>query len=360
MKNNYAIIMAGGIGSRFWPLSTHSRPKQFLDIPGTGETLIQQTFNRFRTLCPVENILVITNEEHKELVKQQLDISEEKILTEPLRKNTAPCIAYGTYKILKENEDALIVVSPADHIISRQTEFEEVIRNCFAFARTNQALITMGIRPDKPETGYGYILADKKSPVTGTDHLFKVKSFTEKPDIRLARKFLKSGDYFWNSGIFIWSARSVLKAFDQYLPDVSAAFKENLQALGTPEETQMIKRIYPGFDAVSIDYGIMEKAGNVYVITAEPGWSDLGTWSSLYAHSACDDDGNAIVRGRAHVFDSKGNLISVTSGKKVLIQGLQDYVVVETEDALLIVRKQDEQKIKDYLGIIEKSTELRK
>jgi len=349
MKDNYAIIMAGGIGSRFWPLSTSTRPKQFLDILGTGETLIQQTFNRFRSVCPVDNILVITNEEHRELVKEQLDIREERILTEPVRKNTAPCIAYGTFKILKENEKATIVVSPADHIIRRREVFDEVISSGLSFARSADSLVTIGIQPDRPETGYGYIRINRQAPVEQFAHFYKVKSFTEKPDLRKARRFLKSGDYFWNSGIFIWSAKSVLKAFDQHLPEVSQAFKCHFSALGTTEEAEVINRIYPAFDAVSIDYGIMEKAGNVYVVTADPGWSDLGTWGSLYDQLSAGAGDNVTVRGRAHTFESSGNLISVTDGKKVLIQGLQDYVVVETEDALLIVRKQDEQNIKKYL-----------
>ena len=352
MKDNYAIIMAGGIGSRFWPLSRPDKPKQFLDILGTGETLLQQTFHRFRELCPVDNIFVVTNNEHKELVQEQLGIKPERILCEPVRRNTAPCIAYGTFKILKENENAVIAVSPADHIIGRQKLFDEVVLSGFAFAQANDALITIGIQPDKPETGYGYIRADRKSPLDDGGNLFKVKSFTEKPDIRRARRFLKSGDYFWNSGIFIWNAGSIVKAFDQFLPDVSSVFRENMSLLGTPQENGFIAEAYPSFKAVSIDYGIMEKAGNVYVITADPGWSDLGTWSSLYSHTLPDNNRNSTVNGRAHTFDSTDNLISVTPGKKVLLQGLHDYIVVETEDALLIVRRQDEQKIKEYLEMI--------
>jgi mannose-1-phosphate guanylyltransferase len=349
MKDKYAIIMAGGIGSRFWPLSTTSKPKQFLDILGTGETLLQQTFNRFKALCPVENIYVVTNLEQSELVLEQLDIKPEKILSEPFRRNTAPCIAYATFRILKENGNAIIAVSPADHIIARQREFEEVMNSGFDFAKFNEVLITIGIKPDNPETGYGYIQIDPKSQISGTGNIFKVKSFTEKPDIKRARKFLKNGNFFWNGGIFIWSAKTICKAFNTYLPGISSSFESSLSILGTEREAEHIHQIYQSFDAVSIDYAILEKAGNVYVITADMDWSDLGTWSSLYSHSKHDHNRNSTVKGTAHTFESAGNLISVTPGKKVLIQGLQDYLVVETEDALLIVRKQDEQKIKKYL-----------
>jgi mannose-1-phosphate guanylyltransferase len=353
MKDNFALIMAGGIGSRFWPLSTNAKPKQFLDILGSGETLLQQTFNRFRSLCPVENIFVITNAEHSDLVAEQLDIAPERILQEPYRKNTAPCIAYGTYKILKENPEAVIAVSPADHIIGKQDVFEEVLHSAYAFAGSRDALITIGLIPDKPETGYGYIQADLQSQVGETGNLYKVRLFHEKPELEQAVRFVESGDFFWNSGVFIWSAGSVIRAFDQFMPEVSAVFKNNLSILGTSQESDFITKVYSTFKAISIDYGIMEKARNVYVITAEMGWSDLGTWSSLYGHSVADEHGNATVRGKAYIFESSGNLVSVTSGKKVLIQGLQDFVVVETEDALLIVRKEDEQNIKKYLERIE-------
>jgi mannose-1-phosphate guanylyltransferase len=349
MKDYYAIIMAGGIGCRFWPLSRRNKPKQFLDILGTGETLLQQTFNRFKALCPEENIYVVTNTEHTRLVAEQLDINPERILSEPFRKNTAPCIAYATFRIMKENKNAVIAVSPADHIIGKQAVFEEVIRTGYAFSRSNEALITIGLIPDKPETGYGYIQADMKSPILGTRNLYKVDLFHEKPDPEQAKKFLKGGDFFWNSGIFIWSAESILKAFNEFLPEISSVFKSNLSLLGTPQEDDFIAQVYPSFKAVSIDYGIMEKARNVIVITADMGWSDLGTWSSLYAHSVSDENRNSTIMGNAHVFESSGNLISVTPGKKVLLQGLHDYIVVETGDALLVVRKQDEQNIKKYL-----------
>jgi mannose-1-phosphate guanylyltransferase len=356
MKDNYAIIMAGGIGSRFWPLSTSTRPKQFLDILGTGETLLQQTFNRFKALCPAENIFVVTSTEHAGLVAEQLDIKPDRILSEPFRKNTVPCIAYATFRIMKENKNAVIAVSPADHIIGKQDVFEEVVSAGYAFAGAEDGLITIGLVPDKPETGYGYIQADMTSAVEGTENLFKVKLFHEKPDLEQAKKFMVSGDFFWNSGIFIWSAASIVKAFDQFMPDVSSVFRENMSVLGTPREEGFITEVYPSFKAVSIDYGVMEKARNVFVITADMGWSDLGTWSSLYAHSPSDENQNSAISGNAFAFESSGNLISVSPGKTVLIQGLQDYIVVETGDAILIIKKQDEQKLKAYLEMIEKNS----
>jgi mannose-1-phosphate guanylyltransferase len=352
VKDNYAIIMAGGIGSRFWPLSRRDKPKQFLDILGTGETLLQQTFNRFKALCPVENIFVVTSTEHTRLVSEQLDIQPERILSEPFRKNTAPCIAYATFRIMKENKNAVIAVSPADHIIGKLAVFEEVVRAGYAFAGAEDALITIGLIPDNPETGYGYIQADIKSTIQGTGNLYKVKLFHEKPNLEKAKKFMESGDFFWNSGIFIWSAESIIKAFNEFLPEISSVFKNNLSLLGSPQEDDFIAQVYPSFKAVSIDYGIMEKAFNVFVITADMGWSDLGTWSSLYAHSVSDENRNSALNGNTFAFESTGNLISVSPGKTVLIQGLHDYVVVETGDAILIIKKQDEQKIKNYLEII--------
>ena len=343
--------MAGGVGSRFWPLSRENKPKQFLDILGSGETLIQQTFNRFKNLCLPENILVVTSDEHKNIVREQLGIAPERILTEPFRKNTAPCIAYGSYKIFKENKNAFITVSPADHIISETSVFEKVINTGFEFASSDNSIVTIGIKPDKPETGFGYIQSEKMSY---KGDIFKVKSFREKPDLPTAEFFLRSGDFFWNSGIFIWSAKTILKAFDDYLPDISAPFRENIKVLGSDTEESFIKSTYSTFRNISIDYGIIEKADNVFVISADMGWSDLGTWSSLYSHSKSDSTSNAIVRGNAHTFDCSNNLISITPGKSVILQGLTDYIVVETDDALLVIKKQDEQNIKNYLEALNK------
>ncbi|MDQ1297365.1 MAG: mannose-phosphate guanylyltransferase [Bacteroidota bacterium] len=356
MDNRYVIIMAGGVGSRFWPLSRHEKPKQFLDILGTGETLIQQTFRRFKSTCPEKNIFVVTSAYHKDLVVEQLGIDPSNVLAEPFRRNTAPCLAYGTFRILKENPDAIITVTPADHLIVKEDKFCQVIQESMDFVSNNDALLTLGIMPDRPETGYGYIQADRKKPVKGYDNLLKVKTFTEKPDIDLAKKFLQSGDFFWNSGIFIWNIKSILAAFEEHLPDMFTAFDEGRKFFGTKQEESFIGRTYTECKSISIDYGIMEKADNVYVKCTDIGWSDLGTWSSLYEHSETDKKGNTILNGNIFSYDNMGNIFNIASGKVAVIQGLKDYIVVETDDVLLIVKKEEEQNIKNYLEDLKKET----
>jgi mannose-1-phosphate guanylyltransferase len=356
MDNRYVIIMAGGVGSRFWPLSRREKPKQFLDILGQGETLLQQTFRRFKSICPAKNIFIVTSADHRNLVMEQLEIDSSRVLGEPFRRNTAPCIAYGIFRILKENPDAVIAVTPADHMIVKEDKFSEVILSCFDFAGTNDALVTLGIKPDRPETGYGYIQADQKKPVEGYENLLKVKTFTEKPDIDLARVFMESGDFYWNSGIFIWNIKSILSAFDKYLPDTYTVFEEGREIFGTKQEKSFIGKIYAECRSISIDYGIMEKADNVYVMCTDIGWSDLGTWSSLYDHSVTDKKGNLLVRGNIFSYENKGNIINIASGKVAVLQGLNDYIVVDSDDVLLIVKKEEEQNIKQYLEDVKKST----
>lgn len=358
MDNRYVIIMAGGVGSRFWPLSRREKPKQFLDILGTGETLIQQTFRRFKEACPEKNIFVVTSSEHKDLVIEQLGIDPSRVLGEPLRRNTAPCIAYGTFRILKENPKAVIAVTPADHLIVKEDKFCETIKSCFDFASKNDSLVTIGIKPDRPETGYGYIQADIKKPVKNHDNLLKVKTFTEKPGIDLAKVFLESGDFYWNSGIFIWNMKSILAAFEKHMPDTFAAFGEGKNLFGTKQEQSFIGKTYSECRSISIDYGIMEKADNVYVMcSTDIGWSDLGTWGSLYEHSAVDKGGNAMVRGDLFSFENKGNIFNIAPGKIAVIQGLTDYIVVDADDVLLIVKKDEEQNIKQYLDDVKKRTQ---
>jgi len=356
MDKRYIIIMAGGVGSRFWPLSRREKPKQFLDILGTGETLIQQTFRRFRSVCPKENIFVVTSAGHTHLVEEQLDIDPLNILSEPFRRNTAPCLAYGTFRILKEDPEAVITVTPADHLIVKEDKFSRVIRDAMTFATGNDALLTLGIKPDRPETGYGYIQADRRKPVKGYDNLLKVKTFTEKPDIDLAKKFIQSGDFYWNSGIFIWNMKSILAAFEKHLPDMFTAFDEGRKLFGTKQEKSFIGRTYTTCRSISIDYGIMEKADNVYVMCTDIGWSDLGTWGSLYEHSATDKKNNAILGGNIFSYDNKGNIINISPGKVAVIQGLKDYIIIETEEVLLIVHKDEEQNIKNYLDDVKKET----
>lgn len=356
MDNRYVIIMAGGVGSRFWPLSRSERPKQFLDIIGSGETLIQQTYRRFKKSCSEKNIFVVTNAEHKDIVIEQLGIDPSRVLGEPFRRNTAPCLAYGTFRILKENPDAVIAVTPADHLIVKEEKFCEVIQKCFDFAEGNDALITLGIKPDRPETGYGYIQADRKKPVKGFGNLLKVKTFTEKPNIDLAKVFLESGDFYWNSGIFIWNIKSILKAFETHMPDMYSVFDEGRDMFGTMQEKSFIGTTYAECRSISIDYGIMEKADNVYVMCTDIGWSDLGTWSSLHEHSSVDKNGNSLIRGAIFSYESEGNIFNISPGKIAVIQGLKDYIVVDSDNVLLIVKKDEEQNIKKYLEDVKKST----
>jgi mannose-1-phosphate guanylyltransferase len=356
MDNKYVIIMAGGVGSRFWPLSRREKPKQFLDIVGTGETLIQQTYRRFKKSCPEENIFVVTNSDHKSLVIEQLKIDASRVLVEPFRRNTAPCLAYGTFRILKENPKALITVTPADHLIVKEEVFSQVIERCYDFAEKNDALITLGIKPDRPETGYGYIQADQKKPVKGFNNLLKVKTFTEKPDLELAKVFLESGDFYWNSGIFIWNINAILRAIEKYMPDMYTVFDEGRELFGTRQEKSFIGKTYAECRNISIDYGIMEKADNVYVMGTDIGWSDLGTWSSLYEHSVLDKGKNAVIRGEVFSYGNHGNLFNIAPGKIAVIQGLKDYVVVDSDNVLLIVKKEEEQNIKQYLEDVKDST----
>ena len=349
-NNRYVIIMAGGIGSRFWPLSRQDKPKQFIDILGTGETLIQQTYRRFKDICPEDNIFIVTGVEQRALVLKQLKINPDKVLGEPFRRNTAPCLAYGTFRILKENPNAVIAVTPADHLILQEDKFKEEIIKCIDFAANHDdALLTIGITPNRPETGYGYIQADKRKPVDGHENIIKVKTFTEKPDIGLAKKFIQSGDFFWNSGIFIWNTKSVLSAFEKYMPETYSAFDEGRELFGTPKEKKFIAKAYAVCKSISIDYGIMEKADNVYVMCTDFGWSDLGTWGSLYEHSLHDENGNAFVSGKIFSHDNNRNIINIPPNKIAVIQGLSDYIIVDTENGLLIVKKEEEQNIKLYL-----------
>jgi mannose-1-phosphate guanylyltransferase len=356
MDNRYVIIMAGGVGSRFWPLSRVEKPKQFLDILGIGETLIQQTYRRFKSICPEKNIFVVTNADNKKLVTDQLGIDPGRVLSEPLRRNTAPCIAYGTFRIKCENPEAVIAVTPSDHLILKEKEFCKVMDKAYEFAENNKALLTLGIKPDKPETGYGYIQANEKKRVDGFDKLLKVKTFTEKPDIDLARVFIKSGDFYWNSGIFIWKIDAILEALEKYLPDIFSAFDEGSDLFQTKKEENFIAQTYAACGSISIDYGIMEKADNVFVLCADVGWSDLGTWSSLYEHTPVDKNGNAILKGTIFSYENSGNIINISPGKVAVLQGLKDYIVVNTDDVLLIVKKDEEQNIKQYLDAVKKKT----
>ena len=344
-KNNYCVIMAGGIGSRFWPMSRTQFPKQFIDILGTGQTLIQQTFDRLEKLVPKENILIVTNELYKQLVIDQLGVAEDQVLCEPSRRNTAPCIAFANYKIAKQNPNANIIVAPADHLILKEQKFVEVMEKALSFTAKNDALVTLGISPSRPDTGYGYIQFDDSDDAD----IKKVKTFTEKPDLELAKQFLESGDFSWNSGMFIWSLASINKAFENLLPEMDSLFKEQKDAFHTADETEAIEQIYSVCKSISIDYGIMEKSENVYVISADIGWSDLGTWGSIYTHLDHDEQRNAVVGKNVMLYDSEDCIVSVPKDKLVVLQGLKDYIVVEAHDTLLVCKKEDEQKIKEFV-----------
>lgn len=351
MKNTYCVIMAGGIGSRFWPLSKSNMPKQFLDILGTGRTFIQQTFDRFQKICPIENFYVVTSIDYKALVLKQLpELREDQVLLEPLRRNTAPCIAYASYKIQTINPEANIIVAPSDHHIQNEDEFLEQVKKGLEFTKSNDALLTLGITPDRPETGYGYIQVESNDFVNNIDNLHKVKTFTEKPDLQLAKIFLESGEFFWNSGIFIWSLASILKAFELHLSSVSELFRKGLKLYGTIDEVPFLNKTYSECQNISIDYGILEKANNVYVLCSDFGWSDLGTWGSLYDNRGKDMKGNVISGESVMLYNSKNCIVNMPSGKLVVLQGLDGYIVVESEGTLLVCKREDEQQIRQFVN----------
>ena len=349
-KNNYAVIMAGGIGSRFWPMSKVTFPKQFLDILGTGETLIQQTFNRLQRVCPKENILIVTNKNYKDLCLEQLpNVIESNILCEPAMRNTAPCVAYAAFKIQSMNENANMIIAASDHIILKEDEFVRVANDCLEVVAKNDILLTLGITPSRPDTGYGYIQFTTEK-LDNHQRIRKVKTFTEKPNQELALNFLDSGDFLWNSGMFVWSAKSITLAFRKQLRDMYDVFEQGKQFYNTSKETEFIDRIFPGCKNISIDYGIMEKSENVYVYPTDLGWSDLGTWGSLYAHLDLDENRNAVQGNKVMLYDSADNIIKVPNDKVVVMQGMNGYIVVENEGILLICKKENEQQIKEFVA----------
>jgi mannose-1-phosphate guanylyltransferase len=349
-KNNYAVIMAGGIGSRFWPMSKQSCPKQFIDILGTGETLIQQTFRRLGKICPNENILIVTNKNYKNLCLEQLpNVKKENILCEPCMRNTAPCVGYAAFKIQSMNEHANMIIAASDHIILKEAEFVRVVNDCLDLTAKNDVLLTLGITPSRPDTGYGYIqFTDVK--LANHKKARKVKTFTEKPNQELALNFLDSGDFLWNSGMFIWSAKSISLAYRKHLRDMYDLFEEGKEFYNTNKEREYIDRVFPGCKNISIDYGIMEKSDNVYVYPADFGWSDLGTWGSLFTHLPSDNNNNAVQGDKVMLYDCTDNIIKVPHDKLVVLQGLQGYIVVENEGTLLVCKKEDEQKIKQFVA----------
>ena len=348
LKNNYCVIMSGGVGSRFWPYSRKNLPKQFLDFFGTGRSLLQQTFERFNKGVPTENNLIETNELYANLVQEQLpQLHPSQILLEPSRRNTAPCIAWASNHIKAINPNANIVVAPSDHLILKEDEFLTAISNGLQFVAENDKLLTLGIRPNRPETGYGYIqIAEKKG-----NNLSKVKTFTEKPELELARVFVASGEFYWNSGLFIWNVNTIIKALETYLPDVMS--KLTSDTYGTPKEMEFINQNFAACNNVSIDFGVMEKADNVYVTLGDFGWSDLGTWGSLYDLSDKDENGNVTLKCQTQLYDSKNNIVVLPKGKLAVVAGMEGYLIAESDNVLLICPKDEESAIRKYVNEVQ-------
>lgn len=341
----YCVIMAGGIGSRFWPLSKDYMPKQFLDILGTGKSFIRATFERFLPLVSPANFVVVTNAAYKQLVLEQIpELHEDQVLCEPMRRNTAPCIAYATYHILSQCPEASIAVTPADHLVTNEREFQRVIGQGLDFVEEHRdALMTIGIKPSRPETGYGYIEVSNAA-----DGIVPVATFKEKPDLETAKQFLAAGNFFWNSGIFLWSSEAIMSAFRQYLPDLVTLFDEGRDLFGTAAEQEFINRQFERCENISIDYGVMERSRSRFTVAADFGWSDIGTWGSLYEHSAHDPEGNA-VKGHALLVDTRNSVVNIEPGIEAIVQGLDHCLVALSNGSLLVCRLDDEQQIKHWV-----------
>ncbi len=343
--NIYVVIMAGGSGTRFWPYSRDAKPKQFLDVVGTGRTLLQMTFDRFLEITTADKIWIVSNEKYGDIIKEQLpDIRDNQVLLEPEKRNTAPCIAYASYKILKEDPNATLVVSPSDHVILKEKAFEKVIQTAIDAANHEEKLLTIGIRPNRPETGYGYIQyhSNPESEVK------KVKTFTEKPEAELAAKFLESGDFLWNAGIFIWSVEAIIKAFEEHEEELANIFAGGLSTYFTTEEPKFIKKAYSQCKSNSIDYAIMEKANNVFVVPGDFGWSDLGSWNALHEIKKQDENEN-VIEANALIYDSKDNYIKAKKDKVVVVQGAEGFLIADFDDVLLVCKKEDSSKFREFI-----------
>lgn len=347
--NRYCVIMAGGIGSRFWPLSKDNYPKQFLDILGTGKSFIRATFERFNPIVPAENFIVVTNAAYKKLVLEHLpELEEDQVLCEPMRRNTAPCIAYAIYHILSKDQEASVAVTPADHLVTNEVEFQRVIRQGLDFVEQKRdALMTIGIQPSRPETGYGYI--EVENGERGAEGgIVPVKSFKEKPDLETAKQFVAAGRFFWNSGIFLWSTDAIMQALREYLPDLVKLFDEGKPFFGTSEEQAFINRQFEKCENISIDYGVMERSKSRYTVAADFGWSDIGTWGSLFAHAAKDECNNA-VNGKVLTVDTKESVVNIEPGYEAIVEGLDHCLVALRDHSLLVCRLDDEQEIKKWV-----------
>lgn len=348
-NHNHLVIMAGGVGSRFWPMSTEDKPKQFIDVLGVGRSLMQLTYDRFKGVCPAENVWVVTNAAYVETVAEQLpEIPRGNILCEPCRRNTAPCIAYVSWRIKVQDPNANIVVTPSDHVVMNVPEFQRVISSSLNFASETDAIITLGMKPTRPETGYGYIQADLAQQSLRNKEIFRVDSFREKPNLETAKEYISHNNYFWNAGIFIWNVRTIVNAFRMYQPLIAATFEEIIPVMGTTDEQKVVDEKYPGCENISVDYAILEKAEEIFVFPADFGWSDLGTWGSLQTLSKKDEEGNAIISQNVKLFESSNCIVNVEGAKQVAIQGLDGYIVAERDGRLLICKLADEQRIKEF------------
>lgn len=346
---NHVVIMAGGVGSRFWPMSTTERPKQFIDVLGVGRSLLQLTFDRFKDICPAENVWVLTNKAYAELVHEQLpEVPVSNILLEPCRRNTAPCIAYVSWRIKASDPKANVVVTPSDHIITDPEEFRRVIKSCMQFTAETDAIVTLGMTPTRPETGYGYIQADLSSSSPRNKEIFRIDSFREKPDLETARKYIQQSNYFWNAGIFVWSVKTIVNAFRVYSPSISKIFETMLPIYGTAQEQQQIDEKYPECENISVDYAIMEKAEEIFVHPASFGWSDLGSWGALLEQTKHDLYGNSLIGNNINVYDTHNCIIHTSQEKRVIVQGLENYVVAEKDGSLLICKLSEEQRIRQF------------
>lgn len=349
-QHNHLVIMAGGVGSRIWPMSTVEKPKQFIDILGVGRTLIQMTFDRFKGICAPENVWVVTNKRYANLVQEQLpEMKSENILLEPCRRNTAPCIAYVSWRIKMQDPKANIVVAPSDHVVMNIAEFQRVIKECLSFTAESDSIVTLGMKATRPETGYGYIQADLSSHALRHKEIFRVDSFREKPDLATATKYLREDNYFWNAGIFIWSVETIVNALRIYAPRISNVFERIQNVYGTDKEQETIDRIYPDCDNISIDYAVMEKAEEIFVCPADFGWSDLGTWTSLLMQTKRDMNGNSIISPNVKTYETHNCIIHATGEKQVIIQGLEGYIVAEHDGKLLVCKLSEEQRIRQFV-----------
>lgn len=343
--------MAGGVGSRFWPMSTVDKPKQFIDVLGVGRSLMQLTFDRFEGICDPENVWIVTNKRYFDIVREQLpEVPKENILLEPCRRNTAPCIAYVSWRIKSKDPNANIVVSPSDHIVTNPIEFRRVVESCLKFTSESDAIVTLGMKPTRPETGYGYIQADLGSSSVRNKEIFRVDQFREKPDLATATQYLRENNFFWNAGIFIWSASTIINAFRVYQPSLAKVFDSLKSVYNTDEEQAQIDLRYPECENISVDYAIMEKAEEIFVCPADFGWSDLGTWGSLLMQTKRDLYGNSLIGNDIQMVESKNCIVHTTQEKKVVVQGLDGYIVAEKDNTLLICKLSEEQRIKQFSG----------